>query len=994
MRSLSTKLSKVERNLLFTKVGRTVISFLNLYYVCLENYLGHDQGPSDTLILPYLEVHITFLKEKLIEDWLDNISGDIIPAKESELTGANTDLKSRAKCLLNTTTSQTFFRDGDLVLGAVMMLFSFPASNMFTFEERPRPRSCFGVSLRYYRHLLTILFAVEEINRNPSILPNITMGFEIHDSCTYESRAVESTFKLLSGIQEHIPNYQCKTKGILAGFIGHLLSSSTYSIAGLTGIYKYPQISYGAQDPVLDDKTLFPSFYRTIPNERNQYDGIIQLLHHFGWTWVGLVASDDESNLRASGEIKTEIIRSGICIAYFEIVSNRFLTSYRRVVDVIKKSSSNVVIIFSSTYIFFDLMLTAKIFSVPGKVWITSTTVSVSTDNMFGAYLNVLNGSLLFSIHKGEIPGLRDFLYSVNPSTLPDDIFTAKVWLLSFGCLPANYSTYSNELGSTRVCTGNKTLKTFDTSYDVNTFRLTYAVYRAVYTLAYALHNMLSSMKNNQQSVDGSNLRRNFRHYMLNQYLKNVRFKTTYGEEFYFEKGSPSGQYDILNWVISPNKTILNTQIGSFIYSSTSGQKLVINNSAIQWNHEFTQVPRSVCSDPCAPGYRKAPRRGEPNCCYDCVACSEGEISNKTDVENCMKCAANQWSNLKRNECISRTIEFLSYEDALGIALSSIAIVLCIITAGILVIFITHRDTPIVKANNRDLTYIMLLSLAMCFLCSLLFIGLPVDITCFLRQAAFGIIFAVAVSSVLAKTITVVIAFNATKPGSKARKWVGSRVSTYLVCLCALGEVVICLAWFLCSPPFADFDTRSKDEKMILQCNEGSVIAFYFLVGYMGLLAVLSFAVAFLARNLPDSFNEAKHVTFSMLVFCSVWLSFIPAYLSTKGKYMVAVEIFAILSSSAGLLGCIFIPKCYIILIRPNLNTKEHLIGKKARQQVESAGVGPLRGHQGRQGRGTNVNGCRAPAFLSQRAGPSDVSAPQLPVCTDWKLGMGHSEEA
>nr|XP_058146361.1 vomeronasal type-2 receptor 116-like [Dasypus novemcinctus] len=350
---------------------------------------------------------------------------------------------------------------------------------------------------------------------------------------------------------------------------------------------------------------------------------------------------------------------------------------------------------------------------------------------------------------------------------------------------------------------------------------------------------------------------------------------------------------------------------------------LALGMVSLMLHFTWTWTPNFVCSKKCFPGFRKTFQEGKAICCFLYIPCPENEISYETaNMEYCVNCPDHQYANSERSRCLQKTVNFLAYGDPVGMTLVGTVLCFSFLTTVISGVFVKYRDTPIVKANNRTLSYILLISLKLCFLSSLLFIGRPNTATCILQQITFAIVFTVAVSTVLAKTITVVLAFKVTPPGRRMRQCLVSGAPNFVIPICSLIQMTLCGIWLGTSPPFIDKDAHSEPGYIIIECNKGSPTAFYSVQGYLTCLALGSFTVAFLARNLPDTFNEAKFLTFSMLVFCSVWVTFLPVYHSTKGKVMAAVEIFSILASSAGLLGCIFAPKCYIILLKPERNTQ------------------------------------------------------------------------
>ncbi|XP_063775220.1 uncharacterized protein LOC134910767 [Pseudophryne corroboree] len=1099
----------------------------------------------------------------------------------------------------------------------------------------------------YYKYLLTFIFVIEEINKDQTILPNVTLGYHIYDSCTQSKKAVKSVLQILSGSRKTIPNYSCMGHRMLSGFIGGQGSLSTLPMAQILAVYGYTQISYGATSYLLSDRNLYPTFYRIVQGDQASYSVLSGLIKFFGWTWVGVLASDDDSGNEEIQLLTEHLTSKRICVAYtIRIKYYKSDVSHemnKKRADIIKKSSAQIIILCGTYSSFLADLLTDMRKVINDKTLVFGPTFAL-IPFLLEHYTDVFNGSLAIEPSSLPMLDMRSFYDSFQTINHPEDKLLEHIWLIWENCLSSDrkinqlYSELYKK--SLHNCTGKRRITEFSS---IHSLGLTDRVYKAVYSMAHALHNMHMSL--GERSPKDIPPSYGYRH-QLHRYLQNER--RVDGEPVFNNNGDFATPYKIVNWQVSkqdrfvvhvghtmkedenyqnfsiqlkkivwknninevniinlivveqlmikmttevwewgadgkpstpeqaaewtdeyianhpqwrvfsaaggtrtprveklhdkdlqvkdsnkgdPIKNItyqptrlrvanLETQtcyhcnqpghlfrycqrtrspypgsrltpvsekffwswisrdvkqyqdtcdtcqrlgkpqrkaflyplliigesfarVGPLTISSHSGKKYMLTlvnfttcypeamalssidmehvvqaltdifsqagltistdkcemgmadvhhighwvgggsirsdpekvEFIIKWPQPINQkqvrasigvagyyrkfiphystmakalmdlnnkrfsmlrrlngslsIPKSQCSENCKPGTMKVLMSDLYSCCYYCVQCSEGEISNVTDSENCLKCADHEWPNEMKTQCAPKVLEFLSYtNDTIVVLILITTFVLFSLTFLILKIFILYQDTPLVKANNKNLSFLLLVSIMLSILSVFLFLGRPVDATCMLRQISFGILFSGAISCVLGKTIMVYIVFKANKPGSSWKSWINTKLSNCLVLSCSSIQVIICMSWVTISPPFQELDTHSYKGKIIVQCNEGSLIGFYSVLGYMGILAAISFITAFLARTLPDSFNEAKYITFSMLVFCSVWITMIPAYLSAKGKYMVAVEIFAILASCAGLLCCIYFPKCYIILWRPELNTKKHLLEK------------------------------------------------------------------
>ncbi|KAM3930945.1 extracellular calcium-sensing receptor-like [Leptodactylus fuscus] len=365
--------------------------------------------------------------------------------------------------------------------------------------------------------------------------------------------------------------------------------------------------------------------------------------------------------------------------------------------------------------------------------------------------------------------------------------------------------------------------------------------------------------------------------------LKAVNFTDPDGNHHYFDKnGDPVAKYDIVNWQMGENGLLSYKKVGSYYGSTILDYQLVIDEQTTLWNGGQSQVWT-------VNGITEAESQQRKTLWTFCDKCF---INYSTD---CIKCPPDYWSNRNRDACIPKEVDYLSFGEPLGITFSVAAGFGICQTLLVIGVFIKYRNTPIVRANNLEVSFLLLMSLTLSF---------------------------------IVKTLVVTLAFTMSRPNQSVMKYFRPSHQRVLVGFTTIIQILICVGFLSSTSSFTKKNRETVLTKIILECNRESELVFLVSFGYIGLLAVLCFILAFLARKLPDSFNEAKFITFSLLVFVMVWVSFIPAYVSTSGKYVTAVEIFAILSSAAGLLACIFYPKCYIILVKPEENSKKKLTGR------------------------------------------------------------------
>lgn len=147
-----------------------------------------------------------------------------------------------------------------------------------------------------------MMFAVDSINRNPDLLPNITLAFNIRDTCGINNIALKETVEMM----ELGDKGESSNVGI-SGLVGPALSDISISVASLLRIFQLPQISHSSTSVVLNDQQRFDYFFRTIPPDNFQARAMADLIVRYEWTYIIGIYTDDTYGRGGIGALKEEL---------------------------------------------------------------------------------------------------------------------------------------------------------------------------------------------------------------------------------------------------------------------------------------------------------------------------------------------------------------------------------------------------------------------------------------------------------------------------------------------------------------------------------------------------------------------------------------------------------------------------------------------------------------------------------------------------------------
>uniref|UniRef100_A0A670XWQ8 Metabotropic glutamate receptor 1 n=1 Tax=Pseudonaja textilis TaxID=8673 RepID=A0A670XWQ8_PSETE len=805
------------------------------------------------------------------------------------------------------------YMPGDVIIGALFSVHHQPT------VDKVHERKCGEVREQYgIQRVEAMLHTLDRINQNQTLLPNITLGCEIRDSCWHSAVALEQSIEFirdsLISAEEEEGLMKCvdgstsmyHAKKPIVGVIGPGSSSVAIQVQNLLQLFNIPQIAYSATSMDLSDKTLFKYFMRVVPSDAQQARAMVDIVKRYNWTYVSAVHTEGNYGESGMEAFKDMSAKEGICIAHsYKIYSNAGEQSFDKLLEKLRSHlpKARVVACFCEGMTVRGLLMAMRRLGLASEFLLLGSDGWADRYDVTDGYQREAAGGITIKLQSPGVKWFDDYYLKLQPETNQRNPWFQEFWQHRFQCRLKGSPQENPKFNKT--CTSNLTLGT----QHVQDSKMGFVI-NAIYSMAYGLHNMqmalcpgYAGLCDAMKPIDGRKL--------LDSLMKS-NFTGVSGDMISFdENGDSPGRYEIMNF-----KKMNKDQYDYINVGSWDNGELKMMDDDI-WSKK-SSVIRSVCSEPCEKGEIKVIRKGEVSCCWTCTRCKENEFV--FDEYTCRACELGSWPNHDLTGCDLIPVEYLRWGDPEPIAAVVFACLGLLATLFVTAVFIMYRDTPVVKSSSRELCYIILAGIFLGYLCTFCLIAKPQQIYCYLQRVGIGLSPAMSYSALVTKTnrIARILAGSKKKICTKKPRFMSACAQLIIAFILICVQLGIIVALFIMEPPDIKHDYPSIREVYLI-CNTTN-LGVVTPLGYNGLLILSCTFYAFKTRNVPANFNEAKYIAFTMYTTCIIWLAFVPIYFGSN--YKIITMCFSVSLSATVALGCMFVPKVYIILAKPERNVR------------------------------------------------------------------------
>ncbi|XP_071445912.1 metabotropic glutamate receptor 2-like [Hetaerina americana] len=776
-----------------------------------------------------------------------------------------------------------------------------------------------------------------------SFLPGVALGAHILDDCDSDTYGLEMAVDFIKGSISNIDggaasDFSCNRSSssslrkVISGVVGAASSVTSIQVANLLRLFKIPQVSFFSTSPELSNKQRFEYFSRTIPSDHYQVKAMVEIVRRMNWSYVSILYEESNYGIKAFEELEDLLTHHGICIAVKEkLVKDSGVAeeaAYDSIVlKLLTKPRAKGAIIFGSDQEVAGVMRAVRRCNATGSFWWIGSDGWSARSLVSDHNEPEVEGTLSVQPRAHPVKGFEEYFLSLTVENNKRNPWFVEFWEDHFRCrYPGSPLTPFNR-HYTKACSPLERLSPQNTAFEG---QLQF-VSDAVMAFAHAFNDMHQDLCHGRPGL--CDAMKPVKGTELLKYLRKVEFTGLSGDKFRFDpQGDGPARYNIIHFKqLSPGRYKW-VRVGDY----TDGV-LNLNMSEVQFRLNRPQPPESVCSFPCELGQAKKYVEGEI-CCWHCFNCTQYQVRHPTDETRCLPCPLGTVPDAAHVSCLPIPEVYLRPESGWAIGAMALASSGILLTLFVATVFIKNRSTPVVRATGRELTSVLLVGLLMCYGMTFALALRPTDAVCGLQRFGAGFSFTLVYAALLTKTNRIARIFAAGRRTARRPACISPR-SQLLICAALTSvQLLVSGVWFVVAPPRAIHHHPTRESNLLV-CASHTDASYALAFGYPILLLVVTTVYAFLTRRIPEAFNESRQLGATMYATCVVWLAFVPTYFGTAAHVPLRVASVAVafsLSASVAV-ACLFAPKVYIVLIRPELNVRQSRIGAMSSSSAAAA---------------------------------------------------------